>query len=178
MKNLFKDVATKVKNEIEDVKHIYQSYKNMNKNRAVKKFFFVDERRDLFTTTCGVKVQVANNAIEQHLGVVGMPMAAYAPSTGEIVVNDMFITDLPKAYQDALIAHELGHRTHMHTVPKNYALEASLGYGEGLRIEIEADKYAYDQGEDILGALEWMFKNHFATPAMKFRIAKLKGYSK
>lgn len=178
MKNLFKDVATKVKNEIEDVKHIYRSFKNMNKNRAVKKLFFIDERRDLFHTACGVKVQLATAAIEQFLGITAMPMAAYAPATGEIVVNDMFITDLPKSYQDALIAHELGHRKHAHTASKNYAMEASFGYGEGLRIEIEADKYAYDQGEDILGALEWMFKNHLATPAMKFRIAKLKGYSK
>lgn len=94
---------------------------------------------------------------------------------GSIVVNHAF-QDLPDNIRNAFFMHELGHLKHGHK-PSNPIDEALyiLGQGPLLQKEYEADKYALEQGVDIIPALELFLEfDEVAKKPLYKRIIRLK----
>lgn len=120
----------------------------------------------------GMHYYVSNAAILKHLQMSSKTPAIMVAQPLDktqlpmIIINKAFEIQVPMPYQEAMMAHELGHIAHGHlkqkhydTHPAIYVLKRAFGHKGMLRNEFEADAYSQSQGHDIVGALQWMINN-------------------
>ena len=136
----------------------------------------------------GMHYYVSNAAILKHLQMssktpaimVAQPLDKSKPPM--IIINTAFEIQLPVPYQEAMMAHEVGHikyehlkQKHYNTHPAIYVLKRAFGHKGMLRNEFEADAYSQSQGHAIVGALQWMINNipQLNRRELKLRIANL-----
>jgi Zn-dependent protease with chaperone function len=97
----------------------------------------------------------------------------------QILVNDAFLK-FPEDVQQAFICHEQGHLELEHTRPFLYILQILLGFGKGMEMEYEADKYSFEKGYNMLKAVEYFeeaIAHQGTARSTKLRIKRLKELS-
>lgn len=92
------------------------------------------------------------------LGVSGVhetiPGATVHKGKDYIVINQALFDTVE--YRDAILAHELAHLKLNHTFSNLSNIQVLLSIGEGFKQEVEADRYSYEQGYNMLEALEYL----------------------
>lgn len=156
----FLDKVACIKEQYHYAKHEACPFFNLSVEKGVYKDLKVIQADDVLFFNLGVHPKYASAALVLFQG-------ATEPT---IVVNSGFY-DLPKEYQEALLAHEYGHHALGHLRKANAGVRM-------LSDELEADAYAKAQGYDIEGTLRYLERTN---PILKnqreisVRITALKG---
>lgn len=85
--------------------------------------------------------------------------AVAIPDKNIVVINEAAL-NLPSDLLNALISHEIGHLKLGHKINSLYPIQAFVGFGNGLKCELEADAYAISKGEKTVELLEYMYSKH------------------
>lgn len=85
--------------------------------------------------------------------------AVAIPERNIVVINEAALS-LTSDLLNALIAHEIGHMKLEHKINSLYPVQAFIGFGSGLKCELEADAYAIAKGEKVVELLEYMYSKH------------------
>lgn len=94
----------------------------------------------------------------------------------KIIINSAF-ESLPSEYQEAILFHELGHLVLKHRPNRVlYPIQAKLGFGQGLRLEYEADEFSTMKGAKMLQALEYLCElgGGYDNRVIRLRIKRLR----
>ena len=97
--------------------------------------FSVVKSDDAVLVTCGAPADVAMAFVQGN-------------STSAVIYVNSGLLALPKENQMAWLYHEIGHvkKMHLDNQKKHALVKRLLGFKESIDIEIEADKYAADNG--------------------------------
>lgn len=162
----------------ECVKEASAALARLNKIDTPAKFFAMVENTDYFWVD-GIKCHINNDILTGTCGLPPryMPAACFIPDLKVIVINEFAAYKLPRVYLEAIIQHEIGHYQYAH-----YTKERVEEH------ELQADRYSFDKGCDIVGALQFMVdivENELCHPVfdgmvdeLKLRIGALKALDK
>lgn len=169
MKNLMNVVKSVVATQVLKVKESINEAKELHEIRS-KLYHTVD----FLKIVSGYFVYVSDDMV--YAGTLckpTQPNAMVDMRESKIYVNTAF-TELPEYVQNAILAHEIGHivlnHASTHYNKFTYPLQAKYGFGAGLQMELEADKYAADQGHDMKRVLEYQIREISGGRAMEKRL--------
>lgn len=158
-------------NKMNSVKQDLNRGLDMSKARREVSMFLFAPRLGYWNN---LPIYRSNDLVLAVTGSYATEPCALVSKEGEIYVNEAF-TNLPEEFKEAILSHEEGHVKMKHSSGLLYPLQARFGFGIGIEYEFQADAYAYEQGKDMLGALEHLYTfPAFRNRALKLRIARLK----
>jgi hypothetical protein len=144
------NIINKIKSEIKDIKDV--TVAKMNVQRRLIHF------EKIVGQFNGLNIVLYDEAV---LAFTGCKCISGLTVNNKIYINQAAMdAGLNSPLVLALLAHEaahieLGHLTQIAAAGQTkYGIQAALGFGLGLRVELEADRHAADQGYDVLGLLK------------------------
>jgi hypothetical protein len=125
---------------------IQDAKQRMSKTGDITQFVELIETQPTFWVD-GIKCCIWNDVITSIAGIPPdyLPGACFIPDANCIVLNEFCAYKAPRAVLEAIIQHELGHRQYAH-----YSGERNIEH------EYQADRYSFNKGCDIVGALQYM----------------------
>ena len=124
----------------------------------------------------GYGVYESDRIVFAITGVRGIPNALVIPAQRQIFVNKEFL-ESSEEIKNAMLLHEVAHIELGHKAGPFNMLQTTLGFGKGIRQELEADEWAFNKGGDVTPVLQNFLKNHssIGTHTRLAALSKLKG---
>lgn len=165
MKHILIKTATKLRDNIHTFKSVQSARKRVGMFHLMTK---------CVTEVEGTRVYLDDDVVLAYLATPSYQPNAMVTPSGDVVINTA-ASQLEPHILEALIFHEIGHIKYKHTaIPIIYHIQAVVGFGNGLKMEYEADAFAISKGAKVVEMLQTLQKSVENTRAIRLRIARAK----